>query len=41
LLVGDKFDVDLSFEALIRAERETSERAAAEILFGPEVDKCA
>lgn len=37
LLVGDKFDVDLSFEALIRAEREISERAAAEILFGPEV----
>lgn len=37
LLVGEKADVNCSFEALVRQERELCEREAAALLFGPEV----
>lgn len=37
LLVGEKADVNCSFEALVRQERELCEKEAAALLFGAEV----
>ena len=37
LLVGEKSDVNCSFEALLRQERELCEREVANLLFGSEV----
>lgn len=37
LIVGEKSDVNCSFEALLRAQREENEREIAALLFGVEV----